>query len=412
VSIANVVSGPACSAPSAATPASTVTFNAITGTATPAGYNVCQFVDVFATGGVVPVVSATITGAPWASFNYQSGVQTLALGTVGTTGAIGPYGSPANQPPPQSNAGFPICVNQSLVPLGSGTVTGTITVQGTGVGTITIPISFITSPAGPSKANFKQIGIFRGNGSPNAYFALDSNGSNNYEASDKVRAFGLPGDVPVAGDFFGTGTIEIGVFRCPAGASTCQWYIDANNNGAWDGQFGGDQIWNFGLPGDIPVVGDWNGNGTSKIGIFRCPATGTCLWVLDAGNKHAYDPTTSVSANFGLAGDIPVVNNWNGTGTVDQVGIFRGNGLWIVDSNGSGQWEASDMSFSYGLTGDKPVVGNWNGTTGIKRVGVFRPSGGYWVFNLSGSDSWSPLDATGSFGLPGDQPIVGLWTLP
>jgi hypothetical protein len=295
-------------------------------------------------------------------------------------------------------------------------VTTNITIQGSGVGTITIPVSFITSPNSPSAANFKQLGIFRNSvAGLGAGVVLDSNGNNNYDAADKVRSFGLPGDVPVAGDFFGTGAIEIGVFRCPAGASTCQWYIDANNNGAWDGQFGGDAIWNFGLPGDVPVVGDWNGNGTSKIGIFRCPAAGSttpCLWVLDTGNKHAYDPTTATYANFGLAGDIPVVNNWNGTGNVDQVGIFRGNGLWIVDSNGSNTWESSDASFSYGLTGDKPVVGNWNGTTGIKRVGVFRPSGGYWVFNLSGSDSWSPVDASGSFGLPGDQPIVGLWTLP
>jgi hypothetical protein len=208
------------------------------------------------------------------------------------------------------------------------------------------------------------------------------------------------------------------VFRCPTGAgagAVCQWYIDANNNGTWDGQSGGDAIWNFGIPGDIPVVGDWNGSGVSKIGIFRCPAAGSttsCLWVLDAGNKHAYDPATAIFASYGLAGDLPVVNNWSGAGTVDQVGIFRGNGLWIVDSNGSGQWEPSDLVFSYGLAGDKPVVGNWNGVPGAKHVGVFRPGGGYWVLNASGSNSWSPSDPTGQFGAAGDQPVVGFWTMP
>jgi hypothetical protein len=311
--------------------------------------------------------------------------------------------------------GFPICVNQSLAPQGAGTVTTNITIQGSGVGTITIPVSFITSPNTPGAANFKQIGIFRNSiAGVGAGFVLDSSGTNNYVASDKARLFGLPGDIPVAGDFFGTGTIEIGVFRCPTGATVCQWFIDANNSGTWDGPFGGDQIWNFGIPGDIPVVGDWNGNGTSKIGVFRCPAAGSttpCTWVLDAGNKHVYDPATAVIANYGLAGDMPVVNNWTGAGTVDQVGVFRGNGLWIVDSNGSNTWEASDAQYTYGLTGDKPVVGNWNGT-GRKRIGVFRPSAGIWVLNLSGTNAWLPIDAVGNFGTVGDQPIVGLWTLP
>jgi hypothetical protein len=307
-------------------------------------------------------------------------------------------------------------VNQSLAPQGAGTVSTNVTIQGSGVGTITIPVTFITSPNGPGAANFKQIGIFRNSiAGVGAGFVLDSNGNNNYDASDKARLFGQPGDTPVAGDFFGTGVIEIGVFRCPTGATVCQWFIDANNSGTWDGPFGGDQIWNFGLPGDIPVVGDWNGNGTSKIGIFRCPAvagsTTPCTWVLDAGNKHVYDGATAVIAYYGLAGDMPVVNNWTGAGTVDQIGVFRGNGLWIVDSNGSNTWEASDAQYTYGLTGDKPVVGNWNGT-GRKRIGVFRPSAGIWVLNLSGTNAWLPIDAVGNFGTVGDQPIVGLWTLP
>jgi hypothetical protein len=282
------------------------------------------------------------------------------------------------------------------------------TAQG-GIGRLVLP------SVGPK---LQQIGIFRGAGSPNAYFVLDSNGSNNYEASDKARAFGQPGDIPVAGDFFGNGIVEIGVFRCPAGAgagAACQWYIDANNNGVWDGAYGGDQVWSFGIPGDIPVVGDWNGVGTSNIGVFRCPVAGSttpCLWILDAGNKHVYDSTTAIFANYGLAGDLPVVNNWSGTGKVDQIGVFRGNGLWIVDSNGSGQWEASDLSFSYGLAGDKPVVGNWFGAFGTKRIGVFRPSGGYWVLNTGSSNSWSPNDATGQFGAAGDLPVVGFWTMP
>jgi hypothetical protein len=39
-------------------------------------------------------------------------------------------------------------------------------------------------------------------------------------------------------------------------------------------------------------------------------------------------------SNFGLATDIPVVADWNGSKTT-KVGIFR-NGTWLVDLNGTG----------------------------------------------------------------------------
>jgi hypothetical protein len=284
------------------------------------------------------------------------------------------------------------------------------------------PVSIVvTNPGGTSSSpsafqyRFSEIGIFRSTEvlQTGPGFVLDSFGTNNWMPFDSTFVFGEAGDMPVAGDFFGNGVVEMGVFRCVTGAATCQWYVDANNNGSWDGVSGGDALWNFGIPGDIPVVGDWTGDGTSKIGIFRCPAAGStapCLWVLDAGNNHTYDPATAVLAYYGLTGDLPVVSNWNG-GTVDHVGIFRGNGLWIVDNLGLNTWLPSDSQYSYGLAGDKPVVGNWTGTA-RKNIGVFRPSGGYWVLNSSGSNSWSPSDTIGSFGVNGDLPVVGFWTQP
>ena len=59
---------------------------------------------------------------------------------------------------------------------------------------------------------------------------------------------------------------------------------------------------------------------------------------------------------FGQAGDIPVVSNWSGTGTADQLGVYR-QGTWYVDSNGNNTWDAaSDIVFSYGSAGDIPVT--------------------------------------------------------
>ena len=64
-----------------------------------------------------------------------------------------------------------------------------------------------------------------------------------------------------------------------------RWYLDSNGNGAWDGAPADAAYW-FGYAGAIPVVGDWNGTGASKIGIYD-PAT--FAWYLDINANGAWD---------------------------------------------------------------------------------------------------------------------------
>ena len=73
----------------------------------------------------------------------------------------------------------------------------------------------------------------------------------------------LPADIPVVGDWTGTGTVRIGVYR------QGQWYLDKNGNGVWDGCGVDTCIDSFGLPADIPIVGDWTGAGIERIGTYR-----------------------------------------------------------------------------------------------------------------------------------------------
>jgi hypothetical protein len=58
-----------------------------------------------------------------------------------------------------------------------------------------------------------------------------------------------------------------------------------------------------------------------------------------------------------MTGDIPVPADWNGDGTTD-VGVFRGNGTWYLDTTGDRAW---DTTFKFGIEGDIPVAGNWDG---------------------------------------------------
>jgi C1A family cysteine protease len=99
------------------------------------------------------------------------------------------------------------------------------------------------------------------------------------------------------------------------------------------------------------------------------------------------------------------------TTITSKSGVFRG-GVWYLDYNGNGVWDATDAShLQYlGLPSDQyPVVGDWNGD-GKDEVGVFR--GGVWYLDYNGNGEWDATDASHLqyLGLPSDQyPIIGKW---
>ncbi|MGO9260012.1 MAG: choice-of-anchor V domain-containing protein [Bryobacteraceae bacterium] len=318
----------------------------------------------------------------------------------------------------------PTTVTISGTPTASGPFEFGFQVTDSNLATATQTYGVTVFPGQPS-----QIGVFRPPapaGGALGFFTLNEAGNYVFTGppSDITTQFGLAGDYPVAGDWDGSGVIKLGVFRCPpAGTGLCSWYLDQNNNGVWDGTIGGDVTFQFGLPGDIPVVGDWNGTGVSKVGVMRCPAVGqpgVCTWILDIDNVRTPNSSTFVIDSYGIAGDLPAVGNWAGTGgnaPVDQVGVFR-SGLWILNSSGSGFWIPSDTQYSYGLPGDIPVTGDWLGASN-KGIGVFRcPAGApgsaecQWILNMSGSGVFSIKDLITSYGLVGDKPVVGFWTIP
>jgi hypothetical protein len=62
----------------------------------------------------------------------------------------------------------------------------------------------------------------------------------------------------------------------------------------------------FGETGDLPLAGDWDGNGSATVGVWR-PADGT----FRLRNANSAGPPDAVFA-FGAAGDRPVAGNWDG----------------------------------------------------------------------------------------------------
>lgn len=115
------------------------------------------------------------------------------------------------------------------------------------------------------------------------------------------------------------------------------------------------------------MVGDWNMSGKTKVGIVR-GAPGTSqpfLWIVDQTGAQEFNSSSIVFAFGGIPGDIPVVGDWSDMGNTN-IGVFRDGFFWVEDTtfatNVSSNPAATDKltAFPYGgVPGDQPVVGRW-----------------------------------------------------
>jgi hypothetical protein len=235
-------------------------------------------------------------------------------------------------------------------------------------------------------SNPETIGVFR-NGNHIFYLRASNSAGNPTFAAN----FGLTNDLPIVGDWNGDGIASPGVFR------NGRFYLTNKVSGVMTI----DYNFAFGIVGDIPVAGDWNGDGRDEVGVYR-PSLRR-FYFRNSLTSGAPDNVI----NFGLAGDIPIVGDWNGD-RKDTIGVWRPSSQTFYLSN-AGCFNCSaavNVSFRYGLLGDLPFVGDWDGN-GTSGVGVFRPSVGMMYLR-------NPLGAGAPnlsfrYGLNGDKPVAGYW---
>lgn len=196
--------------------------------------------------------------------------------------------------------------------------------------------------------------------------------------------YGEPGDVHLMADWTGSGVrtpaVVRGVRRGAAGDPALTWYIRQV-----EGEGQPDLVFRFGQAGDIPVVGDWNGDGVATAGVVRGNR-----WLLR--NSNSAGPP-DFDFEFGQADDTPVVGRWTDGRT--RPGVVRGN-TWIVQTMDSG----ATNTFEFG-PGGIPVVGDWTGS-GVDRPGWFNDGTWYIRNGLSSG----PVDTTFEFGADGDIPLI------
>jgi len=297
---------------------------------------------------------------------------------------------------------------------GNGKGTGPVTInvsQNYGLdrtGVVTVGDQPVTITQTGTRTSISKPGIFR-----SGFFWLEDTDGNLQFLSPPDRAFpfgGVAGDVPITGDWNGSGTTKVGVYRPSNGL----FILDYNGDGVFTSA---DKVYNLGVgteAGDVPVVGDWNGDGHSKVGLFRQGF----FWILDFNGNGLFEQGIDKTYAFGgIAGDVPVVGKWSYPYGPSQIGLFRQGFYWVLDYNGNGSIDnvnqGGDKAFAFGgVPGDVPVVGDWNGD-GISKVGVFR-NGFFWVLDANGNFQF---DGTGigqdlAFpfgGVANDQAVVGKW---
>ncbi len=211
--------------------------------------------------------------------------------------------------------------------------------------------------------------------------------------SDASAWLGLPGDVSVSGDWDGNGTDTPGSYNPRTGIWRLSNSLSQNGKVDLEFQYGGD-------PWTQAVVGDWDHNGVDTIGVYD-PVAGN--WNLR--NRNESGPP-DVSFSFGGGPwRIPVAGDWNGNGT-DTIGVYDPTmGNWnLRNSNGAGN---PDYSFQYGgAPFTSAVAGDWNGD-GIDTIGVHDPLAGNW--NLRNSNSSGQPDVSFQFGGSQFGTVVGDW---
>jgi hypothetical protein len=203
--------------------------------------------------------------------------------------------------------------------------------------------------------------------------------------------WGISTDKPAPADYDGDFKTDLAVWRANGYGDPNYSYffiLQSSNN-----TFRQEQ---FGSAGDLPAVGgDWDGDGRADAAVYRGGASA------GAQSYFFYRPSASPGVNFhtvtwGISGDQPVRGDFDGDGRMDAAVFRPSNGVWYV-------LKSSDLQpiFQFwGISSDRPVPADYDGDSRTD-FAVFRPSGGVWYILNSGSGT----PAYRQWGISTDTPV-------
>jgi N-acetylmuramoyl-L-alanine amidase-like protein len=268
--------------------------------------------------------------------------------------------------------------NGQLAPQGWATITVTAAAGGASARPVTsrVFVNRAVPPSGTSTGGFAA-GHWR------------VSNANAEQLSTSARVFtsyrwGRSGDIPVVGDWDGDGTQTVGVVR-PSAARDSNHFLLRNSNGSVL------DFW-YGRHGDRLVVGDWDANGTWTPAAVRAG-----VWSIRNSNAAGAADTT---VTFGGSGDRYLAGDWDGDGDFTP-GVQREGTFWLRNTGGSGP---SEVRVRFGRPSDLGFAGDWNGN-GTWTPGVLR-AGSHWYLKDSFTGTAAKVALRKQ--TPG-RPVVGDW---
>ncbi len=178
--------------------------------------------------------------------------------------------------------------------------------------------------------------------------------------NDSSFYFGAAGQVPLPGNYHGTGRAIPAVYDTTSGT----FYIS-----------GRDSI-KLGEKGAVPLVGDFDGDGVADVAVWQPQ---DAVWI-----------TQRDTIPYGWKNAVPVPGDYDGDGKT-EIAMWRPNNF---------SWNIRDMGkVFFGQEGDIPVPADYDGD-GKSELAVYRPSTGEWL--IYGSPAAIKLGDERSIPVPGD----------
>lgn len=179
-----------------------------------------------------------------------------------------------------------------------------------------------------------------------------------------IETWGMSGDIPAPGDYDGDGKTDFCIFR----PSNGYWYLVKSSNGAM-------VIQSFGTNNDKVAHADYDGDGKTDFAVFR--ASDMTWRVYQSSNGQ------SVLDSIGVSGDVVVAADYDGDGKAD-IALWNNKDAKFLVMNNS---KTFFVESSFGQSNDVPVIGDYDGD-GKADLATWRPADNIWrIKNSSNGQS-------------------------